>query len=124
AKLHPEGTIIFPKIGGAIATNKRRKLIQPTAIDNNCLGITPARDCSSDFLLTVLRSIDFTKYQVGTSVPALSQGVIGEIPIWLPPLPEQKRIVEKVDQLMALCDELEAKQKEKRARAVSFNQAA
>ena len=38
--VHPEGTVIFPKIGGAIATNKRRIIVKPTAIDNNCLGIT------------------------------------------------------------------------------------
>jgi len=38
--VHQPGTVIFPKIGGAIATNKRRILGRPTAIDNNCLGIT------------------------------------------------------------------------------------
>ena len=49
-KLHPEGTVIFPKIGGAIATNKRRLLIQPTAIDNNCLGLTPNQTIYSEYL--------------------------------------------------------------------------
>lgn len=49
----------------------------------------------------------------------LSQWVIG-----LPPLAEQKRIVAKVDELMALCDELEQKQqKAKHGRIVLNNSA-
>ena len=34
-------------------------------------------------------------------------GDVGEMIIPLPPLPEQQRIVAKIDQLMALCDALE-----------------
>jgi type I restriction enzyme S subunit len=41
-------------------------------------------------------------------------GKIKEIKIVLPPLAEQKRIVEKCDRLMSLCDTLEAKLKQGR----------
>ena len=107
--VHQPGTVIFPKIGGAIATNKRRILIRPTAIDNNCLGITPSAAMSTSYLFLLLSSIDFTVYQAGTSVPALSQGTLGRIPVGLPPLAEQSRIVTRVEALMRLCDALEAK---------------
>ena len=105
--VHSAGTVIFPKIGGAIATNKRRILTRDTAIDNNCLGLTPKAGVSTDWLYLLLSSIDLTKYQAGTSVPALAQRVLQEIPVMLPELSEQHRIVAKVDELMTLCDQLE-----------------
>jgi type I restriction enzyme S subunit len=38
----------------------------------------------------------------------ISQGKLRGIPSPLPPLAQQRRIVAKVDELMALCDRLEA----------------
>lgn len=107
AKIHPAGTIIFPKIGGAIATNKRRILTKGSAIDNNCLGMTFSGELNIEWAYLLLASLDFTQYQAGTAVPALSQGTLAKIPVGLPPLAEQRRIVAKVDKLMGLCDRLE-----------------
>jgi len=42
------------------------------------------------------------------TMPKVNQGVLRAMPIPIPPLAEQHRIVAKVDALMALCDRLEA----------------
>lgn len=44
----------------------------------------------------------------GIAYKGLNLGILRELPIPLPPLAEQHRIVAKVDALMALCDQLEA----------------
>jgi type I restriction enzyme S subunit len=51
-----------------------------------------------------------------TTVDHLSSKQIEEAVVPLPPLAEQKRIVAKVDELMGLCDSLEAKQQERELR--------
>jgi type I restriction enzyme S subunit len=49
----------------------------------------------------------------GTTRQRISRGNLGRLPFPLPPLKEQVRISAKVDQLMALCDQMEATQKER-----------
>ncbi len=44
-----------------------------------------------------------------TNLASINKTQLRACPVPIPPLEEQKRIVEKVDQLMALCDDLEAK---------------
>ena len=100
ARIHPAGTVIFPKTGGAIATNKRRILGRPAAMDNNCLGLTPGSSCTPEFLHLVLRAIDLTAYQSEGPVPALNQARLAGIELPLPPRSEQAAIVLRVDRLL------------------------
>jgi type I restriction enzyme S subunit len=44
---------------------------------------------------------------IGATMTNLNHGILKKMPIPLPPLAEQHRIVAKVDDLMALCDQLE-----------------
>ena len=46
----------------------------------------------------------------GTTFPSISFTDLGGLEVLIPPLAEQKRIVAKVDELMGLCDRLEAAQ--------------
>lgn len=108
ARAHPVGTIIFPKIGGAIATNKRRILAVPAAIDNNCAGQIPREGIDVDWLFMVLSSIDMAAYQAGTSVPALNMKRLGKHPIAIPSNEAQREIVSAVNALMNICVGLRA----------------
>lgn len=82
-----------------------------------CLGqrlmlIRAGAETRPDFLEIVLNSpfiTDIAKARTtGGAAPRVNMSTVRAYPIPLPPLAEQHRIVAKVDELMALCDRLEA----------------
>src|SRR6185369_12833653 len=59
----------------------------------------------------------------GTTFREVSGRIVRQVLVPLPPLAEQKRIVEKVDELMALCDRLEAQEQERETRHAALARA-
>ena len=68
---------------------------------------------SHAFLVHCLNAFDYRGRVAGATRSKLNQAKALDIPIVLPPLAEQHRIVAKVDELMALCDQLEAAKTER-----------
>jgi type I restriction enzyme S subunit len=60
------------------------------------------------FLELYINATDLKPYITGAAQPKMNQAKMNGIPIALPPAAEQQRIVAKVNELMALCDRLEA----------------
>lgn len=76
------------------------------------LILRPSKFIFADFLVLLIGSPFGRAYlagsAVGTTMQNLNQSILLKLPFGLPPLAEQRRIVAKVDTLMALCDRLEA----------------
>jgi len=93
--VRPEGTIVFPKRGGAIATNKKRRLAQPSAYDLNTMGIIPI-DSIATYVWIWFQLVDLGKLNTGTAVPQINHGDIAPLAIPIPPTAEASRIAEVV----------------------------
>ena len=75
---------------------------------NNHAHILDATDKSLlDYVIVVINSISLDNYITGSAQPKLSQERLNKILLPLPPLSEQRRIVEKIEGLLALVDDLE-----------------
>lgn len=82
-----------------------------TWVNNHAHVVRPIRDLILDqYLVYSLVQRDLNEFITGMTVPKLNQARLNSIPIALPPLAEQHRIVAKVDELMAFCDQLEQTQ--------------
>ena len=99
ASIFSPGTIVFPKVGAAIATNKKRALTIPTIIDNNMVGITVSNEqrCNARFLHNWFESIDIAQFANVSTVPSITTTRLKREFILLPPLPEQRAIAAVLD---------------------------
>ena len=104
-----EGSILICAEGGS-AGKKVALVEEDICFGNKLLAIELFYKMNSKYLFYIYQSSDFFE-----RFSSLMTGIIGgissknfkEIPVSLPPLNEQNRIVEKVDYLMKFCDKLE-----------------
>ena len=105
-RVFPPRTVIFPKRGGAIATNKKRLLSSRGACDLNVMGITPFDEVAPYFFLW-FESIDLAKLSDGSNIPQINNKDMVPLIVPLPPLAEQARIVAEVDRHLSILREVE-----------------
>ena len=94
---------------------KKAYLISGKSWVNNHAHVFRAILVSHPYLVHYLNVFDYSGRVAGATRSKLNQAKALDIPIMLPPLTEQHRIVAKVDELMALCDRLETERKEREA---------
>ncbi len=101
--MFPVGTIVFPKVGGALLTNKRRIAANQYCIDNNMMGCVERND-NRDIIFLMLSHIDLGQIAKPGPVPAISEGEVREIRVAIPSALEQTAIVEYLDAQTAKID--------------------
>ncbi len=122
AKTYPIGTVIFPKVGGALLTNKKRILSKEGSFDNNIMGIVP-NTVNSLFLYFFVVTIDLKCYSNTQALPSIRKSDISDILLPLPPIEEQKRIAEKLKEIMEQIDEAKVAARQQLELAKSLRQA-
>ena len=95
-----KGTILFPKSGAAILTNSRAILGIDAFIVSHLAALQPNKNLAlTEFIYFWLFQIDMADYIENPSYPFLKLSTIKQIPIPLPPLSEQKRIVSYLEKI-------------------------
>lgn len=109
-------------IGNVAFYNNERVILGKSACYFNLIRI------DKFFIKNLINSKYFLDYAIssatGTTIKNVSLKTMREFPVPLPPLEEQKRIVEKIDQLMLLCDKLEEERNLKNKLQLQINSAA
>lgn len=107
-RLFPKGSILFPKSGASTYLNHRVLLGVDAYVVSHLAVIMPSEKVYPEFLLHALSLVDAKSLMQDNSYPSLRADEIGAAEIPLPPLAEQKKIVEKVEKALKRVDALKA----------------
>ena len=95
----PKGSIVFPKNGAAIGTNKKRILVTPSVVDLNTAVAIPNSEIESNFLYYIFQKIDFRLITRRGTVPTLDLKELKNITIPVPSKDEQISICSLLDKM-------------------------
>jgi len=82
----PRGSVVFPKRGGAIATNKKRVLERDCVLDPNLMAVAPKPNSviSNNYVRTWFELIDLASISSGSSVPQLNKKDLAPLAFGVP----------------------------------------
>ena len=92
------GSILFPKRGGAIGTNKKRMTKLPICADLNVMGVSSNSQLLPEYLLAYFDMIDLGALSDGSSVPQINNKNIAPLVICVPPMELQKQFAAFVEE--------------------------
>lgn len=90
----PRGSLLFPKSGASALLNHRCLLGTDAYVVSHLAIITPGELINPEFLYWWSRTFDAARVIPDPSYPAIRLEDLARVKLPLPPLPEQKRIVE------------------------------
>ena len=93
------GSILFPKRGGAIGTNKKRMTKLPVCADLNVMGVSSGGKLLPEYLFAYFDLIDLGALADGSSVPQINNKNITPLVICLPPMELQEQFATFVEQV-------------------------
>jgi type I restriction enzyme, S subunit len=88
----PPKSIVFPKRGAAIATNKKRLTTCWTVLDPNLIAVMPSEEVNYKFLFYWFHTFDLARVTDPGPTPQLNKKDIAPLKFPKPPLSEQKKI--------------------------------
>lgn len=119
-KYFPKNSIVYPKNGGAVFTNKKRILSQDSVVDLNTGGFFPMPSIFLMYSYLFFNTIDLKRFSKGSTLPTLDMENMRKSLFPLPPLAEQKRIVERVEEIFRVLDTIDEAQEKYSADATSL----
>lgn len=111
-KLWPTGALLIPKSGASVALNKRALLREPSYVVSHLAVLVPGPFVDSEYLYYLTSTLDMMRLALDPSYPSLRTSDLARLRIPLPPLSEQRRIVEilqEAEEIRRLRAEAEAK---------------
>jgi len=116
-------TLVIGRVGyycGSVHLTEKKAWVT----DNAFITRYPKKYIYLPFLVWLLKSTNLQQNESSTAQPVISGKKVYPLVVGFPPIEEQKRIVAKVDELMALCDQLEAQQQQQANTLIKANTAA
>ena len=99
----PPGTVIFPKRGAAIATNKKRFSTEWTAFDPNVIGVLAGGEVDSHFLFQWFQNFDLRTITAPGPTPQLNKKDLLPLRFPVPPSNDEQR------EIVAILDAIDRK---------------